>query len=120
MQYFFKFCTDVLVNVADVFGISYRTTNIAIFCVLGPSIFLCSLYLLVNHKTRYPLIIALLGIISLSASFIHYRISFNVFPPAYLFFLVAYICIFILIFRPSLHRSNRSSGIQSIFKKSKK
>ena len=55
---FFKlvyvYCTDFIINISNVFGISYYETNLFVFCFLYPflCIFLPILYILLRVKNN--------------------------------------------------------------------
>ncbi len=52
----FDLCVKLLVKIAEVTGTTYKTVNVIIFCVLGPSAFIILLIMYYNARkdvTRY-------------------------------------------------------------------
>jgi predicted branched-subunit amino acid permease len=85
MNQIFKFCQSVLKYLGQEFGISYFGTNVILFDIIGPAVFLIFFYRIVNRKTKHPFLLGFLAVSSYVICFLHSAFFVSTLPPWYFF-----------------------------------
>ena len=95
----FQFCINVLTYLGHEFGISYFGTNVILFDIIGPAVFLIFSYLIVNRKTKHPYILGFLAVSSYVICFLHFYFFRRFLPPWYFFPAMLLLLIFMILKR---------------------
>ncbi len=94
----FRFCQSVLKYLGNEFGISYYGTNVILFDIIGPAVFLIISCLIVNRKTKHPFILGFLAVSSYVICFLHSAFFASTLPPWYFFPVMAFL-LFVMIIK---------------------